>query len=270
MENSRVVLITGASSGIGLSIGQHLSSLQYQVVGTSRNPDKYPNHPFPLIAMDVLDNTSVKNGVAAVIAAYARIDVLINNAGMGMAGPLEEMDLEAVDSLMNTNLNGPIRVMQHTLAIMHKQQSGTIINVASLAGDNGLPFRSIYAASKAGLMRVSESLRLELRHTPIQCTVLSPGSIKTAIAENRYYAPLAENSVYYKQYKASLADMDNHVSKGLPPICVAKKVEKLINNKKLKPHYSVGPFLEVLSPIIKFLLPQRAYENLIASFYNLN
>lgn len=270
MENSRVVLITGASSGIGLSIGQHLSSLQYQVVGTSRNPDKYPNHPFPLIAMDVLDNTSVKNGVAAVIAAYARIDVLINNAGMGMAGPLEEMDLEAVDSLMNTNLNGPIRVMQHTLAIMHKQQSGTIINVASLAGDNGLPFRSIYAASKAALMRVSESLRLELRHTPIQCTVLSPGSIKTAIAENRYYAPLAENSVYYKQYKASLTDMDTHVNKGLPPICVAKKVEKLINNKKLKPHYSVGPFLEVLSPIIKFLLPQRAYENLIASFYNLN
>ena len=270
MENSRVVLITGAASGIGLSIGQHLSSLQYQVVGTSRNPDKYPNHPFPLIAMDVLDNTSVKNGIAAVIAAYARIDVLINNAGMGMAGPLEEMDLEAVDSLMNTNLNGPIRVMQHTLAIMHKQQSGTIINVASLAGDNGLPFRSIYAASKAALMRVSESLRLELRHTPIQCTVLSPGSIKTAIAENRYYAPLAENSVYYKQYKASLTDMDTHVNKGLPPICVAKKVEKLINNKKLKPHYSVGPFLEVLSPIIKFLLPQRAYENLIASFYNLN
>lgn len=220
--------------------------------------------------MDVLDNTSIKDGIDTVVAAYTRIDVLINNAGMGMAGPLEEMDLEAVDSLMNTNLNGPIRVMQHTLAIMHKQQSGTIINVASLAGDNGLPFRSIYAASKAALMRVSESLRLELRHTPIQCTVLSPGSIKTAIAENRYYAPLAENSVYYKQYKASLADMDNHVNKGLPPICVAKKVEKLINNKKLKPHYSVGPFLEVLSPIIKFLLPQGAYENLIASFYNLN
>jgi NAD(P)-dependent dehydrogenase (short-subunit alcohol dehydrogenase family) len=270
MENSRVVLITGASSGIGLSIGQHLSSLQYQVVGTSRNPDKYPNHPFPLIAMDVLDNTAVKDGIAAVIAMYARIDVLINNAGMGMAGPLEEMDLKAVDSVMNTNLNGPIRVMQHALAVMHKQQSGTIINVASLAGDNGLPFRSIYAASKAALMRVSESLRLELRHTPIQCTVLSPGSIKTAIAENRYYAPLAENSIYYKQYKASLADMNTHINKGLPPICVAKKVEKLINNKKLKPHYSVGPFLEVLSPIIKFLLPQRAYENLIASFYNLN
>ena len=220
--------------------------------------------------MNVLDNTSVKDGIDAVVAAYARIDVLINNAGMGMAGPLEEMDLEAVDSLMNTNLNGPIRVMQHALAIMHKQQSGTIINVASLAGDNGLPFRSIYAASKAALMRVSESLRLELRHTPIQCTVLSPGSIKTAIAENRYYAPLAENSVYYKQYKASLVDMDNHVNKGLPPICVAKNVEKLINKKKLKPHYSVGPFLEVISPIIKFLLPQQAYENLIASFYNLN
>ena len=270
MKNSRVVFITGASSGIGLSVGQYLSSLQYQVIGTSRNPDKYPNHPFPLVAMDVLNNTSVKDGIAAVIAKHERIDVLINNAGMGMAGPLEEMDLDAVDSLMNTNLNGPIRVMQHILALMHKQQSGTIINVASLAGDNGLPFRSIYAASKAALMRVSESLRLELRHTPIQCTVLSPGSIKTAIAENRYYAPLSEGSIYYKQYKASLADMDSHVSKGLPPIRVAIKVEKLLNKKKLKPHYSVGPFLEVLSPLIKFLLPQRAYENLIASFYNLN
>jgi short-subunit dehydrogenase len=189
---------------------------------------------------------------------------------MGMAGPLEEMDLKAVDSLMNTNLNGPIRVMQHTLTFMHKQQSGLIINIASLAGDNGLPFRSIYAASKAALMRISESLRLELRHTPIQCTVLSPGSIKTAIAENRIYAPLSEDSMYYTQYKASLADMDSHVNKGLPPISVAIKIEKLLNKKKLKPHYSVGPFLEVLSPLIKFLLPQRAYENLIASFYNLN
>ena len=270
MKNSRVVIITGASSGIGLSVGQYLSSLHYQVIGTSRNPNKYPNHPFPLISMNVLDDISVKDGIDAVISQYSRIDVVINNAGMGLAGPLEEMDLEAVDGLMNTNLNGPIRVMQHTLAIMHKQQSGTIINVASLAGDNGLPFRSIYAASKAALMRVSESLRLELRHTPIKCTVLSPGSIKTTIAENRYYAPLDESSVYYKQYKASLADMDSHVNSGLPPMSVAIKIGKLLNKKKLKPHYRVGPFLEVLSPLIKFLLPQRAYENLIAYFYNLN
>lgn len=200
MENSRVVLITGASSGIGLSIGQYLSSLQYKVVGTSRNPDKYPNHPFPLIAMDVLDNTAVKDGIAAVIAAYARIDVLINNAGMGMAGPLEEMDLIAVDSLMNTNLNGPIRVMQHALAVMHKQQSGTIINVASLAGDNGLPFRSIYAASKAALMRVSESLRLELRHTPSSVLYCLPAPLKpllrkTVITHRSLRIPFITNNI---------------------------------------------------------------------------
>jgi len=99
MKNSRVVLITGASSGIGLSVGHYLSSLQYQVIGTSRNPDKYPNHPFPLIAMDVLNNTSVKDGIEAVISQHARIDVLINNAGMGMAGPLEEMDLKRLTAL---------------------------------------------------------------------------------------------------------------------------------------------------------------------------
>ena len=270
MKNSRVVLITGASSGIGLAIGQHLSSLHYQVIGTSRNPKKYPNHPFPLIAMDVLDTAAVKKAIDTVVAEHNRLDVLINNAGMGMAGPLEEFGMEPLENVFDTNLKGPIRVMQHSLVHMHKQQSGLIINVASIAGANGLPFRSVYSASKAALMRVSESLRLELRHTPIQCTVLSPGSIKTTIADNRYYAPLLEKSVYYQQYKEAIADMNNHVEKGLPPLAVAKKIEKLIHTKRLKPHYTVGPLLEVLSPVIKFILPQRMYETIIASFYNLN
>jgi short-subunit dehydrogenase len=200
---------------------------------------------------------------------HNRIDVLINNAGMGMAGSVEDLEMTPLNHVFDTNLKGPIRVMQQVLKIMHKQQSGRIINIASLAGDNGLPFRSVYSASKAALMRITESLRLELRHTPIQCTTLSPGSIQTPIAANRYYAPLKDDSVYYNQYKNALQDMDHHVDKGLSPIEVAKKIEKIIQTKRLKPHYSVGPFLEVFSPVIKFFLPQRTYENVLASFYNL-
>ena len=269
MKNSRVVLITGASTGIGLAAGLYLQSRGYDVIGTSRNPKKHPNHPFPLVAMDVQDANSIQMVLESVFTQHGRLDVLINNAGMGMAAPLEELEMEPIDRILNINLKGPIRVIQQVLKIMHKQQSGCIINIASLAGDNGLPFRSLYSASKAALIRLTESLRLELRHTPIQCTTLSPGSIQTPIASGRFYAPLNENSPYYKQYKNALLDMDAHVDKGLKPIRVAKKIEKIIHMKSPKPHYSVGPFLEVLSPLIKFFLPQRTYENVLASFYNL-
>lgn len=270
MKNPSVVLITGASSGIGLAAGQYLHERGFHVIGTSRNPNNFPKHPFPLIAMNVMDNASIASAIDAVVQQHKSLDVLINNAGMGMAGPVEELQMEPLDTVFDTNLKGPVRVMQHALKLMHKQKSGRIINVASLAGENGLPFRSIYSASKAALIRVTESLRLELRHTPIQCTTLSPGSIQTPIAANRYYAPLKEDSIYHTQYKNALQDMDVHVDKGLQPIEVAKKIEQLILKKNLKPHYSVGPFLEVFSPVIKFLMPQRMYENLIASFYNLN
>lgn len=269
MKKPHIVLITGASSGIGLATGQYLTACGYHVIGTSRTPNKYPDHQFPLVAMDVADNASIESAIHQIISDYTRIDVLINNAGMGMAGPLEELEMEPFDRVFDTNLKGPIFVMRQVLKQMHKQHSGKIINVASLAGDNGLPFRSVYSASKAALMRVTESLRLELRHTPIQCTTLSPGSIQTPIAANRFYAPLKDDSVYYNQYKNALSDMDAHVENGIQPIEVAKKIEKIILKNKLKPHYSVGPLLEILSPAIKFLLPQRTYENLLASFYNL-
>ena len=269
MKNQRVVLITGASSGIGFAAGHYLCTRGFQVVGTSRTPSKYPNHPFPLFTMDVLNDDSVLKAIDQIVTEYKNIDVLVNNAGMGMAGPVEELEMGPLDNVFDTNLKGPIRVMQRVLNEMHKQESGKIINVASLAGDNGLPFRSVYSASKAALMRITESMRLELRHTPIQCTTLSPGSIQTPIAASRFYAPLKKDSVYYQQYNNALKDMDTHVEKGLQPVEVAKKIEKLINTKKLKPQYSVGPFIEVISPIIKFLLPQRIYENLVASFYNL-
>lgn len=269
MKNPIIILITGASTGIGLSTGMHLHALGHHVIGTSRTPSNYPNHPFPLMAMDVLSDSSVETALATMIEKYGRIDVLINNAGMGMAGPVQELAMEPIDNIIDTNVKGPIRIIQQVLPLMHKQGTGRIINVASLAADNGLPFRSVYSASKAAISRITESLRLELRHTAIQCTVLSPGSIQTPIAANRYYAPLQEDSVYYKQYKHALLDMDKHVSNGLKPIEVAKKIEKLIYVKRLKPHYSVGPWLEVFSPVLKFFMPQRMYENLIASFYNL-
>ena len=264
-----IVFITGASSGIGFSTAEFLFENGYTVIGTSRNPDKYSNYKFPLIYMDLTNEKSISKAVKLVYDKYKSIDVLINNAGVSMAAPAEETDLDMLNELMKTNFYGPINVIKHVLKIMRLKNSGKIINISSIASDNGLPFRSIYSASKAAINRFSESLRLELLNTNIHCTVLSPGSIKTSIASNRLYAKVSKNSPYFSSYTDAVSDMNKHILKGVEPEKVSKKIEKLIIEKKPRPHYKVGPMLEKLSSIIKFLLPQKWYEKLLASHYNL-
>lgn len=104
MKKPFIVLITGASSGIGLASGQYLSARGFYVIGTSRTPNKYPDHPFPLVAMDVTDNASIESAIHQIVSDYTRVDVLINNAGMGMAGPLEELDMEPFDRVLTQTL----------------------------------------------------------------------------------------------------------------------------------------------------------------------
>ncbi|MEC7063748.1 MAG: SDR family NAD(P)-dependent oxidoreductase, partial [Bacteroidota bacterium] len=154
-----IVFITGASSGIGFSTAEFLVENGYTVIGTSRNPDKYSNYKFPLIYMDLTNENSISKAVKLVYDKYKSIDVLINNAGVSMAAPAEETDLDMLNELMKTNFYGPINVIKHVLKIMRLKNSGKIINISSIAGDNGLPFRSIYSASKAAINRFSESLR---------------------------------------------------------------------------------------------------------------
>src|SRR6056300_467317 len=104
MKNQCVVLITGASSGIGMAIGSYLSAHGHHVIGTSRTPAKYPNHPFSLVSMNLLDDASIQSVIQDIVAHHQRIDVLINNAGMGMAGPLAELDMAPIDTIIDTNL----------------------------------------------------------------------------------------------------------------------------------------------------------------------
>jgi len=167
---SKVVLITGGSSGIGKSIGEFLHQKGFTVFGTSRNPEKVQNSIFPLVALDVRDVNSIQKAIAEVIEKAGRIDVVINNAGVGITGPIEEIPTEEIKNNFETNFFGPIEVMKAVLPQMRAQKSGLIINVTSIAGYMGLPYRGIYSASKGALELITEALRMETKSFGIHIT----------------------------------------------------------------------------------------------------
>ena len=160
---SKVVLITGGSSGIGKSTGEFLQNKGFKVYGTSRNPNNYANSKFPLLELDVKDVASIIKAVNNIIEAEGRLDVLINNAGAGITGPLEEIPDVEMKANFETNFFGPINVIKSVLPQMRSQKSGLIINVTSIAGYMGLPYRGIYSASKSALSLATEAFRMELK-----------------------------------------------------------------------------------------------------------
>ena len=265
----QVVLITGGSTGIGRATGELLQSNAYTVIGTSRFPDRYKNHSFPLIQMDLHDAQSIQKAIETVVYQYGSIDILVNNAGKGIAGPLEETPLEEIRSVFETNLVGATAVLQSVLPVMRKQNKGKIINITSIAGYSGLPFRAAYSATKSALHILTESLRLELKPTKIQCCTLAPGDVATNISQGRYHVPVKENSPYQVIYGAVRKDMDAHVDDGVSAKTVAISIYRLIRKNKLNPHYTVGPFIQRFSVYLKTYLPAKLYEFILSKFYKL-
>ncbi len=266
---SKVVLITGGSSGIGKSTGEFLQNKGFKVYGTSRNPKSYIDSKFPLLELDVKDVASIIKAVSMVVENEGRLDVLINNAGAGITGPLEEIPDAEMKANFETNLFGPINVIKSVLPQMRVQKSGLIINVTSIAGYMGLPYRGIYSASKSALSILTETFRMELKPFNIKMTNVAPGDFATNIAAGRYHAPLKEDSPYNESYGKSLKLMDEHVDAGKDPEMMAKAVYKIINTKKPKIHYKVGDFMQKFSVVLKRILPDTVYEKMLMNHYKL-
>ena len=184
---SKVVLITGGSSGIGKSIGEFLHQKGYTVYGTSRNPDKVIGSVFTLLRLDVCKTETIHEAIKTIIALSGKIDIVINNAGVGITGPLEEIPSQEIKNNFETNFFGPIEVMKAVLPQMRKQESGLIINITSIAGYMGLPYRSVYSASKGALELITEALRMEVKSFGIQITNIAPGDFATNIASGRFH-----------------------------------------------------------------------------------
>ncbi len=269
-KETKVVLITGGSSGIGKSIGEYLSTKGFIIYGTSRKPEKYTDFDaFTLLQLDVADTDTIQSAVEIIIREQGRLDILINNAGAGITGPIEEIPEDEIQRNFITNYFGPINVIKAVLPIMRKQSNGLIINITSIAGYMGLPYRGIYSASKAALEMTTEAWRMELKGFNIQMTNVAPGDFATNIAAGRYHAPVLENSPYRKSYAKTLELMDAHVDKGKDPEEMAKAIYKIICNNKPKVHYKVGEFMQKFSIVLKRILPDTVYEKLLMNHYKL-
>lgn len=266
---SQVVLITGASSGIGAAIANYLHHKNYKVYGTSRSLKEKDASGYAMLQLDVTDSLSIKNAIQELLDQEGRIDFLINNAGMGITGPIEETPTEAIRRVFETNYFGALEVTKEVLPTMRSQKSGMIINITSIAGYMGLPYRGVYCATKGALGITTEAYRMELKEFNIKMTTVAPGDFATNIAAGRYHSPILEDSPYKENYSNTLKLMDAHVDAGMETLVMAKVVHRIMNSRNPKVHYRVGFFMQKISIVLKRLLPDTWYEKLLLNHYNL-
>lgn len=264
--HSMTIIITGTSSGIGFVLAEYFGKKGHKVYGLSRKHTE--SQYFRSIPTDVTDHTEVQNAIAEVLKTESRIDVLINNAGMGMVGAVEDSSKEDILKLFNLNLVGSVQMMSAVLPKMREHKFGKIINVSSIGSEMGLPFRGFYSASKSALDKVTEAMRYEVYPWNIEVCSLHLGDIKTNIAENRVRTKVSEpyKNVFDKVY----ALMNSHVGDGTEPLEVATYVENLLNKNKWKAHYYFGKFGQKIGVPLKWILPQGTYENLMKKYNKLD
>jgi NAD(P)-dependent dehydrogenase (short-subunit alcohol dehydrogenase family) len=262
----KVILITGASRGIGLATATLLTQRGYLVFGTSRTPAHYTVSDFSLLQLDVNDETSVKQCVNRVLEQAGRIDILMNNAGYSLYGAVEEATVEDAKRLFETNFFGIMRMTNAVLPHMRQAGTGRIINIGSLAGIVGVPYIGIYAAAKHALEGYTASLRYELRGFGIYASIIDPGDIATAIVTEPSSNPI---SIYDGIRERTIAIHDENVRSGPPPEKVARAVLKVIESRAPRLRYTVTHREEFGVPWMKRLLPEPLIEWFIRSTYKL-
>ena len=261
---SKVVLITGASSGLGQALAEQLSEMGYQVYGTSRKP-QHKGLPFEMVAMDVRDEASVHRAIAFIIDKEGRLDAVINNAGIGIAGPLEQLRLDNIEKVLDTNVKGPVRVIQAALPHLRRHK-GRVLNISSIGALFGLPYRGVYCASKAAVDLLTEALRMELFAFGVQACSIHAGDIQTSINANRIKDYDPNDPTYKDSFEKVYADIDKDVENGLSAEEVARQVIRALESPRLRRYYTIGKPLQRLSVLARRLLPASLFEKVIRGY----
>ena len=267
--SEKVILVTGASSGIGRACAIALSQQGHHVYGTSRSL-RSADGDFTMLSMDVTNTATVQAAVQTLLEREGRIDVVVNNAGIGYGGAVEDTAIEEAHATFETNFFGALRVCHAVLPAMRAQKSGTIINISSIGGMISLPFQGLYSASKYALEAMSEALRMEVKRFGIHVVLLEPGDTSTQFTANRRSARGAEeNSIYREVYRGTLARIEADERNGAAPETIARTVLRIVASPRPKVRYVVGPFYQKLAILVKRLIPSGLFERIIMTNYGI-
>ena len=217
--------------------------------------------------LDVRDGETVKKAVDDIVEKEGRIDVLVNNAGMGIGGPLEFATEEEVRLQMDTNFMGLVHCVDAVLPHMRQQGGGKIIALSSIGGLMGLPFQGFYSASKFAIEGYCEALRLEVKSFGIKVVVLRPGDFATGFTGSRKKVANEVALQSYPIYKTAIEKVEHDENGGLKPVVLARKISRVI--KKKNPHngYVIASFEQKLSVFLKRILPAKWFARILGSYY---
>ncbi len=266
----KVVFVTGASTGIGKAISQYLISKDHIVYGSSRKVSHGDVlDGISMVKLDMADVQSIHSSIEYILSKEGRIDILVNNAGTGLSGAIEDTSPAEVSAYLNSHLVGLISCCQAAIPHMREAGQGKIINISSIAGEFGLPFRGIYSAGKSALNRITESLRMELAPSNISVSMIRPGDFSTNINQSRIVPQksLSKESYYYAAFKKQYERISSEVSVGEDPAKIGQLVYKIIESKHPKLRYTAGGFVHKLSIFLNTVLPSSVFQKLLSKRY---
>ncbi len=275
MEKRSVALITGCSTGIGFEASLALARSGYRVFATLRNYKKAgalreasKGLPVEILSLDVDKPLVAKKTVSTIIRKAGRIDVLINNAGWGSFGALEEFTDEEIKAQYETNVFGLMRMTQAVLPVMRAQKGGRILHIGSLAGRMTFGGTGLYCSSKYAVEAFTEAMRTEVRPFNIEVTVIEPGSTNTAFKNNRHLSDkfLKGRSEYQGVLEKILAH-GNHQSQKAPGAGqVVDAILKALDSRRMAVRYTAG-FDAAWYPVIRWFLPDTFYDWILKCLY---
>jgi NAD(P)-dependent dehydrogenase (short-subunit alcohol dehydrogenase family) len=253
-----VAIVTGASGGIGDATARTLHAAGYRVFGTYRRPPATRSPGIEYLACDVTSDESVAAAVSEVLSRGGRIDLLVNNAGVGLVAGAEESSLEQAKSLFDVNLFGVIRMTKAVLPIMRRKRAGRIVNVSSVMGLIPAPFMALYSASKHALEGYSESLDHEIRGSGIRVVLVEPAYTQTSFEGNVYRAD-EQLDVYHSARTNAERVLRDGMKTADTPELVASAVVKASTEANPRRRYTAGRTARQVSLLRRFV-PESAFD----------
>jgi NAD(P)-dependent dehydrogenase (short-subunit alcohol dehydrogenase family) len=266
-SQKRVVLVTGASSGIGRCCAEFLAGRGYRVYGAARRP--VGSALVESIPMDVSDDASVRDAMVRLMEREGRLDIVVNNAGIALAGAVEDTSIAEAREQFDVNFFGVLRVCRAALPMMREQGAGYIVNIGSIGGLVAIPFQGLYSASKFALEGLSEALRMEVSQFGIQVVLIEPGDHRTGLTDSRRRTAESQtNASYRNRFDRAVARMAADERRGPGPEAIARLLHRIVSDRRPRLRYTVGPAPERAAVWLKRLMPWAVVEKVMTHYYS--